>query len=107
MTETLIATAFFSLFGMVILWLCLCVWVFSRLESHHPEKFEEMGKPHLTANNTPKTTGELLRFVVRGGWHPLDDRQLARIGWFMRALLAAFLTGFALFLIGLLASMLK
>ena len=103
MADSIAMIAFFSLLGMAIVWLVLCQWVFGRLKLRHLEKYELMGSPHLIWNNTPRTTWEMLRFVLGGGWVGLDDPGLTRVGRFMRVLFAVYFVGFASFVSGFFA----
>ncbi len=103
MAELIAAIAFLALLGMAIVWLVLCQWVFGRLKLRHLAKYELMGSPHLFWNNTPRTSWELLRFVLGGGWVGLDDPELTRVGRIMRVLLVVYLVGFASFISGFFA----
>jgi hypothetical protein len=103
MADSIAAIAFIALFGMAILWLVLCQWVFRRLKLRHLAKYELMGNPHLIRNNTPRMNWELLRFVLGGGWAGLEDPELSGVGQFIRVLFVVYLVGFGFFLSGLFA----
>ncbi len=81
-------TVFLSLFALlflsVLVWLYLCTRLFKLLQEQHPEKFVSMGEPHLTRNNQPIHTVNLLKFLFKKEWEALGDKQVMQLGQRMR-----------------------
>lgn len=71
------------LFGLMMVmgltWLVLLKAIFSCLEKHHPEKYEEMGKPSLFWNNSMKTGYTTLKFISKREHKTLGNSFLSRL----------------------------
>lgn len=52
--------------------------VFRRLERHHHEEWERLGKPNLVRVSSGSTV-ELMRFVLRRRYSQLGDRRLSAL----------------------------
>lgn len=76
---------FWILMAMVIAWFGMITALFQRLESKHPEKYKEMGEPHLIRNNTIKTNWTTLRFLCMREHKNLHDTPLSLLSDFMLA----------------------
>lgn len=79
----------------VAVWFALCHWLFKRLERLHPEKYEEMGRPHLILNNTPRTMWQFIRFLFTRGRHNLQDRAISGVVTLMHVILLLYTVGLA------------
>ncbi len=69
------AILFFWLSGALFFFfgLFLTRKLFKAMETRHPEKFVEMGKPHVILNNTPRLSFFLMKFLLQRQWHEYHD----------------------------------
>lgn len=95
----------FPLFGiqmvMVFVWFGLCIWVFSRLESQHPEKYVEIGRPSLFMRNNIENNLLFMRFLWKKEYEVLEDESLVKACRFMKGFFLTYLLMFALMITGL------
>jgi len=85
---------FFILFASVFVWFGMVSRFYKTLESEHPDKYEEMGKPTLFWNNSPRSAFVLVRFILTKEFIRLGNMKLTRLGnymyWFFIAYLVLF-----------------
>ena len=78
---------FLPLFGMlfasVIVWFVLVSKLYKTLESEHPQKYEEMGRPTLFWNNSPRSGWVLVKFIMKKEYFGLKNQKLVKLGNFM------------------------
>lgn len=92
--ETLFAAIFAVLACMVLVWFVLVKMLFNRLESSHPEKYEEMGSPSLFLRNSPASAIALLKFLVAREHKILNDSSLSKLSDAMLVFLLIYLVLF-------------
>jgi len=61
------------LISMVRFWFVAISKVFTYLARNHPEAFENIGSPHVIANNTPQNGIKSLRYLLGSGHKELND----------------------------------
>lgn len=78
---------FLTLFGLVTLstlfWLYLCARMHKLLKVHHPDVYEELGRPALLTNNTLQNGIRFFRFLFTRQWAKLGDATIESHGQFM------------------------
>ena len=84
---------FAALFISVFFWFYLCMMFDRYLEQRHPEKFVELGEPHIIKNNTISNNILFFRFIFGNGWKELSDPKLNRMIKFMKGFMAVYLCG--------------
>ncbi len=67
-----------------------------RLESHHPEVWNELGKPTLVLNNGIANGWATGKFILLSRYRALEDESLSRLGVAVKCLL---LVGLVLFVV--------
>ncbi len=85
---------FSILFFSVFVWFFMCYRLFKILETRHPEKYEEMGKPSLFLNNTISNNISFMKFLFKGEWRGLNDVGLANHSKFMLFFFTIYIVGF-------------
>jgi hypothetical protein len=84
----------------VLPWLFAAVWffliklLFSHLESKHPGKYDQMGRPELLSNNNFATNWATLKFLVGREHRDLNDRYASMLSDAMLAFLAVYVVLF-------------
>ena len=78
------------LLAMVAVWFATIIWVFRRLRTKHPEKYEQLGSPTLTWNYSPQKQLLFAKFVC-SSTRELRDTALARAIIFMRVWFVVYL----------------
>jgi len=73
MTANEIPIGIWISFALTIVALALSQLLFSRLEKHHRITFEQLGSPHLFANNTPYNNMLFQRWLFSAKALQLDD----------------------------------
>ncbi len=58
--------------------------LFYLIEQNHPDKYHDIGKPHLLKNNTLFTNVALMRYLFKKEWTLLDDPELTSLSTSMR-----------------------
>ena len=94
--EILLIVGFIILWLSCMLWLVLCSRLFKIIKTRHPQKHTAMGGPHVTQNSTLSTNKALFSFLYHRDWIELGDPGLSTLGRFMRGLMIALFTCFAL-----------
>ena len=85
-------TAFFAIiFGMVIVWFVLIKLLFNRLERHHPQKYEAMGRPSLFLRNSISGGWATLKFLTTREHKALNDSYLSKLSDGMLVFFAIYL----------------
>ena len=83
-----IEVIFFVFFGgmgfVVLIWLFLVAKLFNLIEQNHPEKYQDMGEPHLLKNNTLSTNVAFMRYLFKKEWTLLGDPELTSLSTTMR-----------------------
>lgn len=74
---------FWVLFGSVLVWFVLVSRLYKILANEHPRKYEEMGKPTLFWNNSPKSGWVLMKFILKKEYRELKNPKLTGLGNFM------------------------
>lgn len=74
--EDIFYISFGVLMVMVFVWFGLIIYFDRRLKQQHPEKYKEMGEPHLLWNNSAKTTWTTMKFLFKREHKSLDDKTL-------------------------------
>jgi len=74
---------FFILFASVFVWFGMVSRLYKTLESEHPDKYEEMGKPTLFWNNSPRSAIILVRFILKREFISLGNMKLTKLGNYM------------------------
>ena len=74
---------FFVLFASVFVWFGLVSQLYKILATDHPQKYEEMGKPTLFWNNSPKSGWLLVKFIMKREYRGLGNQKLVKLGNFM------------------------
>jgi len=87
------------LLAMVAVWFPMVIWVFSRLRTRHPEKYEQLGSPSLIWNNSMRNQWLFTKFMFSGQFHEFVDVALSRAIIFMRVWLIAYLVLFLTLLV--------
>ena len=85
MTANEIPIGIWISFALTVVALALSQMLFSRLEKHHRITFEQMGSPHLFANNTPHNNMLFQRWLFSAKSLQLDDTVSSMV-WALRAL---------------------
>ena len=92
------STTFIGLFAVLFLsvfvWFFLVVRLFKLLKSEHPEKYREMGEPTLFWNNSPKTSWELMKFLLKRDYIDMNDPKLSTLGNAMLVFFVLYTLGF-------------
>ena len=78
-----IVPLFFILFASVFVWFGLVSRLYKILATDHPQKYEEMGKPTLFWNNSPRSGWLLVKFIMKREYLGLRNQKLAKLGNFM------------------------
>lgn len=68
--------------------------LFRLWKSEHPEKYRAMGEPTLFWNNSPKTSWELVKFLLKRDCAELDDPKLSSLGNAMLVFFVLYTMGF-------------
>jgi hypothetical protein len=76
----------------------------SRLRSRHLQTWEALGRPTLFLNNSITNSLAVLRFLWRGDYRALGDREFARFACFLRGYMAAYFVLFVLFIVVFMAN---
>ena len=84
MNEPLYFAMFVVLGFMVFIWFGLCIWVFRRLESQHPQKYVDLGSPSLFLRINIQNDWRFLRFLWKSEYNSLNDPSLSRTCNFMK-----------------------
>jgi hypothetical protein len=63
---TLIIVLFCTLLAMVIVWFATVIWVFRRLRTKRPARYEQLGSPSLIWNNSMRNQWRFFKFVFSG-----------------------------------------
>ena len=96
------AVTFIALFGVqaagTIAYLFLMSRMFSRLEAHHGDVYETLGRPGLFVNNTPRNNVVVLGWLWRKEFLSLSDAETVRRASVVRALLLSLTVNFAVLL---------
>jgi hypothetical protein len=95
MSEPLYFAMFMVLMFMVVVGFGLNIWVFRRLESQHPQKYVDMGRPSLFLRNNIENNWRFLRFLWKSEYNSLNDPLLRRTCNFMKIFMGVY---FLLFL---------
>ncbi len=95
--------AFALWFAALFAWFALCYRLFRMLETQHPQKYAEMGRPGLIANNSIASNIAFMKFLFGREYVGLDDPAVAKLGRFMRAFVGFYLAAFAALFLALLA----
>ena len=93
-TESMFAVLFPVLLIMVLVWFVMIRRLFGRLEKHHREKYEAMGRPSLFLRNSISGGWATLKFLVAREHIALGDPQLSKLSDFMLAYLLVYLVLF-------------
>lgn len=94
---------FFVLFASVFVWLGLVSRLYTILATDHPEKYEEMGKPTLFRNNSPRSGWLLVKFVMKREYLALRNQKLAKLGNFMFGFFLVYGVLFGIFFVAVLS----
>ncbi|MDG1732869.1 MAG: hypothetical protein P8M49_12910 [Thalassotalea sp.] len=95
-TIEVIFFVFFGAMGFVVLvWFLLVTKLFNLIEQNHPDKFQDMGEPHLSKNNTLSTNVAFMRYLFKKEWTSLNDPELTSLSITMRRI---FITTLIVFL---------
>ncbi len=86
---------FCVLFCFVLVWFFLCVKLFKALETRHPKKYEEMGKPSLFMNNSMSGNIAFMRFLFKRESRNLDDTKLDSLSKFILIYISLYFIGFS------------
>ena len=65
-----------------------------RLEAHHPEIHNSLGKPRLVANNTPQNNKQLLGWLWRREYQPIADAATVSLARSVRTIFLCLAVGF-------------
>ncbi|WNC72212.1 hypothetical protein RGQ13_19130 [Thalassotalea psychrophila] len=79
---------------VVLIWFFLVTKLFDLIEQNHPEKFQDMGCPHLFKNNTLSNNLLFMRYLFKKEWTTLNDRELTSLSAAMRRILVTTLIVF-------------
>lgn len=90
---------FFILFASVFVWFGMVSRLYKTLESEHPDIYEDMGKPTLFWNNSPRSAVVLVKFIMRKKYIHLGNMNLTRLGNFMYWFFIAYLLLFSVLFI--------
>jgi len=88
------------LFASVFVWAALCYWLFKRLETQHPEKYEAMGKPSLIMNDSLSNNIYFMKFLFKREYNDLNDPSITRLAQFMRVFFLVYFIGFMFLFLG-------
>jgi len=94
---------FFILFASGFVWFGMVSRLYKTLESEHPDKYEEMGKPTLFWNNSPKSAFTLIRFILKKEFIRLGNMKLTRLGNYMYWFFIAYVVLFSVLFISVFA----
>ena len=75
----LLSIVFVILFCMLLVWFVLVRILFKRLESSHPDKYADMGRPTLFLRNGPACVFAMLKFIVAREHTKLNDSYLTKL----------------------------
>ena len=79
------------LFGMVLFTFVLNHLLYKRLETRHPEKYQEMGRPKALVGARANTGMRACMFIIRREHRRLGDRALSALSDFMLAYMLVYL----------------
>jgi hypothetical protein len=96
--HTLSAVLFPIIFGLAILWLVLVKLLFTRLEKHHPQKYETMGRPSLFLRNNLSGCLAMLGFILSREHKTLGDNFLSKLSDVMLLIFVVYILLFAAYL---------
>ena len=84
--------SFFLAFALLLFWGVRLKKLFGYLQENLSSDFEKLGRPHILANNTPRHTLLLLKFLHSGKHSDVQVEELrvslVRIFWIYMALFA-------------------
>lgn len=89
------------LFVLVFVWFALCNWLFKRLETRHPEKYEAMGKPSLIMNNSISNNISFIKFLFKREYLDLNDPAISNLAQFMLVFFLVYSIGLMFLILGL------
>lgn len=82
--------------GLTLLYLSKIHSLFALLKAHEPDAYLALGEPHLFLNNTPKTNGRVLPFLLKGHFTDLSHEGVRDCARSVRTLLIAGIVMFPL-----------
>lgn len=92
--EVIFFVFFIAMVFVVFIWFFLVTKLFNLIEQNHPEKYQDMGEPHLFKNNTLSTNVAFMRYLFKKEWTSLGDPELTSLSTTMRRIFISTLVVF-------------
>ena len=75
----MVIVLFSIMITMVVTWFVLVIKLYKHLKKYYPKIYEDMGKPTLFHNNSPKNSTAMLKFIFSRQHQQLNDSYFSHL----------------------------